>query len=616
MQSKMKKGEFSIDQLPEIILGVAATGVLILLAAVLLGGFDKGEETSKSYFKTFMKEVEKADKGEIGEFIMWQDAKDKSKRDAFLIYFGDKFKAEVSGMNFITYGSKNIFCFCYWDGETGECPIDSCTNMEYPIENDWTTEKNGQWFIGNGDGISIERDGEKYLVKKDYDYVVGSVGGDIWKDIKIGYMLECGGVKYRVSDIKDGYGEKVEDREYKQTAFFFCKVDDKTDCSNHLYVYLDQSLSKKGCSLVSTEIEETISGHIWKDVEPWDELRNDETMVEYTVASKTVNKDGTLNFDLTRLPDGSNTITGVSSNELLSKQRYSVVSFADTWGRMESGYVIKNYKGIEYEIVWVNKFNNNLEIFVELRRKDTDANMDEVLSFSCSELLSIEGYEVISKEPKEYADSIFKRDSWPEFNDYIEEIKEDANVVEVVETRVDDDGELFIYLDVVDTSFAGVAIDKARFYLDEDKDGLKIDISGYDDMYLYAFGAIAYPNVAQAINVKKVANELDNILQEYLSKKDGFKCSEIQGFCMDFLNGKEFLYYNGYRQDIVFVYSAGVRKIALMNPMLYYEKMGIATNEYIEVYDEYLDVEIEGSNGITLRELENYIIDENEIKRK
>ena len=162
----MKKAEFEQKQIFGLILGVGAVVVIFLLLTKLIGGFNPEEATGKSYFETFMSEIEKANDGKIGEFIMWQDSKDVGKQDVFLIYFDDKFKAEVADMNFVTFGNKNIICVCTWDGETGDCAQKNCENLDFPIENDWTDDSTGQWFIGNKDGITIERDGEKYLVKK------------------------------------------------------------------------------------------------------------------------------------------------------------------------------------------------------------------------------------------------------------------------------------------------------------------------------------------------------------------------------------------------------------------------------------------------------------------
>ena len=97
-----------------------------------------------------------AEEGDEGEFGLWQQGGEK-EMDFFLIYFGNKYIFNVSDRNFLSVGSKNILCVCYWDGEEGVC--DYCTDMEYPIK---YNEKYDQWIIATGEQVSIKKAEENY----------------------------------------------------------------------------------------------------------------------------------------------------------------------------------------------------------------------------------------------------------------------------------------------------------------------------------------------------------------------------------------------------------------------------------------------------------------------
>ena len=313
----MKKGEFSVEKLLGLILGVAGAGVLILLAVTLLGGFNKGEETSKSYFETFMREVEKADNGDVGEFVMWQDAKDKRKRDVFLIYFDDKFMAEVSEMVFVRSGSKNGVCVCYWDGETGECPLDSCASLEYPIENDWAADKEGQWFVGNKDEITIERDGDKYLASMAKGRQAADEESLTWSQVAVGDILR--GPNNFVWDVmsvgfKDGFYEIKLSREGVSIfdgPFYFRGTD---------------SLSSKGYSFVDTvsstsPIIEEIPDVKWGEIKAFDILIDD-LKNRWEVSNLEVLDSGDIWFTLDPMAGGTSVDITVSPEELLSVKWY------------------------------------------------------------------------------------------------------------------------------------------------------------------------------------------------------------------------------------------------------------------------------------------------------
>ena len=153
----MKSGKFTITQIMELILGVGAVIVLLMLSISLFApSFDKLDKGAKGYFDTLMNEVAIADEGGEGEFSLWQQV-GKKKMDFFLIYFGDKYKFSVGERNFLSVGGKNRLCICYWDGEEGVC--DYCESLGYPIKYD---EKYDQWIIASGEQVVIKKVEEKY----------------------------------------------------------------------------------------------------------------------------------------------------------------------------------------------------------------------------------------------------------------------------------------------------------------------------------------------------------------------------------------------------------------------------------------------------------------------
>ena len=99
-----KRGKLTMEQIVGIILGGAVVFLLaVLLFSVLLDGWNKEEETTKSYFNTLKEGVEKADDGGVGNFNIWQGDK------TFVIYFGNHrsfsytFRGGSGGVSFIDF---------------------------------------------------------------------------------------------------------------------------------------------------------------------------------------------------------------------------------------------------------------------------------------------------------------------------------------------------------------------------------------------------------------------------------------------------------------------------------------------------------------------------------
>lgn len=180
---KTKKGMLS-NEMFGLILGVAAIAILLILSGRLWSSYSSVEEGSSSYFNTFMEEVEKADRGNVGEFVMWQLEEEKGERDFFLIYFADKYSFEIGDRKFITMKGENAICVCYWLGDEAVCDDENCAALKYPIK---YKDKDDRWAISTGDQITIEKIDEEYIVRevKEDSYS----GPARFKDIKIGDII-------------------------------------------------------------------------------------------------------------------------------------------------------------------------------------------------------------------------------------------------------------------------------------------------------------------------------------------------------------------------------------------------------------------------------------------
>ena len=158
----MKSGKFTISQIMELVLSVAAVFVLLLLMVALFGpNFKKLDKGAEGYYNTLMEQIAIADEGGEGEFSLWQAKEEKSEVDFFLIYFGETWKLELGRGNekrgFPSLGGENRLCICYWDGEDGTC--DYCEELEYPILYEGEYEP---WGIASGRQVLITKGEDQY----------------------------------------------------------------------------------------------------------------------------------------------------------------------------------------------------------------------------------------------------------------------------------------------------------------------------------------------------------------------------------------------------------------------------------------------------------------------
>lgn len=128
-----KKAKLTTNEIMELLL--AAAGIIIvtfLLYRLIAPGFNIEDEIAESYFDSFEKAIETADKGGTGVFSIWQPEKDTNY---FLIYFGTKISYEKDDLEFFSISANsNKVCICYLKKQETSC--DHCENLEYPLKKD------------------------------------------------------------------------------------------------------------------------------------------------------------------------------------------------------------------------------------------------------------------------------------------------------------------------------------------------------------------------------------------------------------------------------------------------------------------------------------------------
>jgi hypothetical protein len=157
-----KKGEQLGPAVNGLIIGALCLIVLIAVF-VLLWPVDKGtdaQKASSSYFDLFMEEIEKADRGDTGEFLMWQGpGAGKIDDDVFFVYFDDKYKFQIGEMTFVSFNNKNSFCVCSWEDDEPECRDRNCGELILPIK---FNDEEGQFIMSVGNKMEISRGEDFY----------------------------------------------------------------------------------------------------------------------------------------------------------------------------------------------------------------------------------------------------------------------------------------------------------------------------------------------------------------------------------------------------------------------------------------------------------------------
>ena len=157
----MKSGKFTVKEIMGLVLGIAATILIVMVMySIIAPVFNRGEKTAESYFDLLEESLVEVDGGNSADFSMWQP--DDDKREYYLIYFGDKtfFKFYNSGKEreFFSFGlNKNHICVCYFEDGEGVCG--ECKDLGLPGRGNGNSEG---WVIGVGEKVKVTKGNEFY----------------------------------------------------------------------------------------------------------------------------------------------------------------------------------------------------------------------------------------------------------------------------------------------------------------------------------------------------------------------------------------------------------------------------------------------------------------------
>lgn len=175
-----KKGGMVDKELLELILGGAIViGLTFFFYQLIAPNFDVGDETAKSYFDSFEKQVVVADGGTIGSFSIWSPS-DNDDREFSLIYFGDGTRFGGGGREYFSIGeNKNHICICSWEESVDNCAF--CKNLDLPMIKG---SEEGPWAIALGERIEITKKEGYYQILGDGDEeFVGAVSSGSEDDV-------------------------------------------------------------------------------------------------------------------------------------------------------------------------------------------------------------------------------------------------------------------------------------------------------------------------------------------------------------------------------------------------------------------------------------------------
>jgi len=157
-----RKGTLETNEIIEIVLSAGAIILLLILFLSILNfGYDKNEETMKSYFNTLKQQMDIGEKG-IGEFEMWQEETDVFY---YLIYFGDKrsFSFDINGktqQGLLAFFPSKTLCICMFKDEV-VCKEKYCLNLHTSAKS--VKSPGEQWVIKRGEKAFIREVNDEYI---------------------------------------------------------------------------------------------------------------------------------------------------------------------------------------------------------------------------------------------------------------------------------------------------------------------------------------------------------------------------------------------------------------------------------------------------------------------
>jgi hypothetical protein len=127
---RSKRGSLETKEIIELILAAAFIVIIaILLWNLISPEYSEGEETAKSYLKSFKVAVAEADRNGKASFNFW-------KGKLAMAYFGDNRRADFGEYSFLRKSAgDNALCFCYDDDPSSrDWDCDECVSLDKPVE--------------------------------------------------------------------------------------------------------------------------------------------------------------------------------------------------------------------------------------------------------------------------------------------------------------------------------------------------------------------------------------------------------------------------------------------------------------------------------------------------
>ena len=149
-----KKGAWGIEEAGQLILGIIAAALTIILFFILISpNYNENDEKAKSYRSLLEEQLAIAKKEGIGEFHMWPLPAQEEQATLYLVHFAQELRVEQEDTTFISEdNNKKQLCICT---KTEIVHCKECENLK----NFASLENNNQaWVINQGEKVIITYD--------------------------------------------------------------------------------------------------------------------------------------------------------------------------------------------------------------------------------------------------------------------------------------------------------------------------------------------------------------------------------------------------------------------------------------------------------------------------
>lgn len=151
-----KRGEFP-DYVTGFILAILILGVLIFFFYNLLStNYDPVNEATKSFYDNIEDQINLANSGGVGEFVVWDYDSDDGV-NYYIVYFGESF----TYLDFQTkLDGENKLCVCSAQEGIRMCKSNSCSKLAHSVELQGNTGEN--FVIESNKFVSVRKEGGNY----------------------------------------------------------------------------------------------------------------------------------------------------------------------------------------------------------------------------------------------------------------------------------------------------------------------------------------------------------------------------------------------------------------------------------------------------------------------